>query len=39
MTPLEFIEKLRHELEEINQKITKHPFILDAVQGKLSIEK
>jgi len=39
MTPLEFIEKLRHELEEINQKITKHPFILDAVQGKLGIEK
>lgn len=39
MTPLEFIEKLRHELKDINDKILKHPFITEAVQGNLSLDK
>ncbi len=39
MTPLEFIEKLRYEFAELNSKILRHPFIMDAVEGKLSLDK
>ncbi|HLI45667.1 MAG TPA: hypothetical protein VKU94_00560 [Geobacterales bacterium] len=39
MKPLEFLEKLRYELQEINLKISRHRFIEDLSQGKISIDK
>jgi len=39
MKPLEFLEKLRYELQDINQKILRHKFIEELSQGKITIEK
>jgi len=39
MQPLEFLEKLRYELQDLNQKILRHKFIEELSEGKLSIEK
>jgi len=39
MTALEFLERLRYELSEINNKILRHRFITEIVEGKLDINK